>query len=61
MGSRKKASDYNVTAEFVVNNIKNTSNGVNGVAQELQTLFKSDTDVWKTTLKIFIYLDVTIK
>ena len=53
--------DYEITAEFAVNDIKKTSNCGNDVSETLITLVKSDTDVWKPTLKFSYDLDVTVK
>ena len=54
MGSSKDASYYEITDELVVNHINKTFYGGNNVSEELQTMFKSDTDVWDTTLKIVL-------
>ena len=59
--SSKKTSDYEITAEFIVNNIKKTFDRGNDVSEALQTLVKSDTDLWKTTLNISSDTDASIK
>ena len=58
--SRKQASDYENTSDFVVSHIKKTLNCGNNVAEALKNMVKSDTDVWKPTLNISFDLDVTI-
>ena len=50
--SSKQASDYEIIAELVVNNIKNTSDQENYVSDTLGTLSKADTNVWNQTLNI---------
>ena len=52
VGSSKQASDYEITAEFVVSPIKNTIIRGNGVSDAFQLLFKLDTNVWKPTINI---------
>ena len=51
VGSSKQASDYEITAEFVVNHIKKTFDRGNDVAEALRTLVKADTSPWRPTLK----------
>ena len=38
--------------EFIVNHTKKTVDQGNDVSEALQTMVKSDTDVWKPTLNI---------
>jgi hypothetical protein len=38
VGSNKQASDYNITAEFVVNHVKKTFDYGNDVAEAMRTL-----------------------
>ena len=52
VGSSKQASDYEVTAEFVVNHIKKTFERGNDVAEALRTLSKAQTNAWEPTLQI---------
>ena len=59
--SSKQASDYEIIAELVVNNIKNTSDQENDDSDTLRTLAKSDTDVSNPTLKISYNTDASIK
>ena len=51
VGSSKQASDFEITAEFVLNHIKKTFERGKDVAEALRTLVKTDTEVWKPTLK----------
>ena len=48
-------------AEFVVNHTKKTFDRGNNVSEALQTLVKSDTDVWKPTLNFSSDLYVNAK
>ena len=50
VGSSKQASDYEITAEFVVNHIKKTFDRGNDIAEAIRTLNKIDTSLWKPTL-----------
>ena len=61
MLSSKKASDYEITADCVVNHIKNTFDRGKYVSESLRTLVKADIYVWKLTLKIVFDTDVNIK
>ena len=61
VGSSKQASDYEITAEFVVNHIKKTFDRGNDIAEALRTLVKADTNVWKPTLKISTETDSKLK
>jgi hypothetical protein len=60
VGSSKQASDYEITAEFVVNHIKITFDRGNDIAEALRTLVKANTDVWKPTVKISAETDADI-
>jgi hypothetical protein len=42
VGSSKQASDYEMTAEFVVNHIKKTFDRGNDIAEALRTLVKAN-------------------
>jgi hypothetical protein len=61
IGSSKQASDYEITAEFVVNHIKKTFDRGNNISEALRTLVKPDTDAWKSTLKMSVDADTNIK
>ena len=61
MGSRKQASDYDITAEFVVNHIRNKFDRGNNVSEGLRTMAKADTDVWQPMLKISPDTDANTK
>ena len=61
VGSSKQELDYEITAEFAVNHIKNTCDQGNDVAQALQIMVKTETDLWKPTLKISSDTDASIK
>ena len=61
MVSSKKTSDYDITAEFIVNHTKKTFNQGNDVSDALWTLVKSDTDIWKPKIKISSDPNVNIK
>jgi hypothetical protein len=52
VGSSKQASDYEITADFVVNHIKKTFDRGNDIAEALRTLVKANPDVWKPTLMV---------
>jgi hypothetical protein len=54
VGSSKQASDYEITAEFVVNHIKKTFDRGNDIAEAIRTLVKTDTSLWKPTLQVSI-------
>ena len=58
--SSKQAWDYEIMDGLIFGHIKNTFDHGNNVAEALQTLVKSDTDVWNSTLKSSFYLDATI-
>jgi hypothetical protein len=61
LGSRKQASDYEITAEFVVNHIKKTFNRGNNIAEALRTLTRADTEIWKPTFKTSTETDADLK
>ena len=61
VGSSKQASDYEITAEFVVNHIKKSFDRGNDIAEALRTLEGSDTDIWKPILSISKDTDAAIK
>ena len=52
VGSSKQATDYEITAEFVVTHIKKTFDRGNDIAESLRTLVKQDADAWLPTLRI---------
>jgi hypothetical protein len=52
VGSNKQASDYEITAEFVINHIKKTFERGNNVAEALRTLSQAQTSAWEPTLLI---------
>jgi hypothetical protein len=43
VGSSKQASDYEITAEFVVNHVKKTFDRGNDIVEAIRTLTKIDT------------------
>ena len=51
VGSSKQASDYEITAEFVINHIKMTFDRGNDIAESLKEESSCDTDAWKPALK----------
>ena len=61
VGSSKQASDYEITADFVVNHIKKTFDRGNDIAEALRTLVKANPDVWKPTLQASTDADKEIK
>ena len=61
VGSSKQASDYEITAEFVVNHIKKTFDRGNDISEALRTLDKPDTDTWKPALKMSVETDTDLK
>jgi hypothetical protein len=61
VGSSKQASDYEITAEFVVNHIKKTFDRGNDISEALRTLVRPDTDTWKPTLKMSVDTDTSVK
>jgi hypothetical protein len=61
VGSSKQASDYEITAEFVVNHIKKTFDRGNDIAEAIRTLVKTDTSLWKPTLLVSTDSDTAIK
>jgi hypothetical protein len=52
VGSSKQASDYEITAEFVVNHIKKTFDRGNDIAETLRMLVKANTSLWKPPLLV---------
>jgi hypothetical protein len=50
VGSSKQASDFETTAEFLVNYVKKTFDRGHDIAEALRTLEPIDTEVWKPTL-----------
>jgi hypothetical protein len=61
LGSSKQASDYEITAEFVVNRIKKTFDRGNDIAEALRTLVKANTSLWKPTLLVSTETDAPVK
>jgi hypothetical protein len=61
VGSSKQASDYEITAEFVVNHIKKTFDRGNDIAEAIRTLTKIDTSLWKPTLLLSTETDSAVK
>jgi hypothetical protein len=61
VGSSKQASDYEITAEFVVNHIKKTFDRGNDIAEAIRTLTKIDTSMWKPTLLLSTETDSAVK
>jgi hypothetical protein len=61
VGSSKQASDYEITAEFVVNHIKKTSDRGNDIAEAIRTLVKTDTLLWKPSLQVSTGTQPTVK
>jgi hypothetical protein len=59
--SSKQASDYEITAEFVVNHIKKTFDRGNYIAEALRTLVKANTSLWKPTLLMSTETDAPVK
>jgi hypothetical protein len=52
VGSSKQASDYTVTANFVINHIKKTFEYGLDISDALRNLELPDTDKWYTELKV---------
>ena len=50
VGSSRQASDYEITAEYVINYIKKTFDRGNDVSEDLRKLGKTQTDTWKPKL-----------
>jgi hypothetical protein len=61
VGSIKQASDYEITAEFVVNHIKKTFDRCNDIAEALRMLVKANTSLWKPTLLVSTETDAPVK
>jgi hypothetical protein len=51
IGSSKQASDYEVTAEFVINHIKKTFDYGKDIAEALRTLKKPDPESWEPAIQ----------
>jgi hypothetical protein len=54
IGSSKQASDYEVTAEFVINHIKKTFDYGKDIAEALRTLKKPDPESWEPAIQASI-------
>eukprot|EP00957_Ditylum_brightwellii_P201098 15324052-Ditylum_brightwellii.AAC.1 len=52
VGTSMQASDYETTAEFLINYVKKTLDRGNDIAETLCTLVKFETDDWKPKLKV---------
>ena len=52
VGSSKQASDYEVTANFVINHVKKTFDYGKDIGDALKNLKVADTKLWKTKLKV---------
>ena len=50
VGSSRQASDYEITAEYVINYIKKTFDRRNDISEDLRKLDKTQTDTWKPKL-----------
>jgi hypothetical protein len=61
VGSSKQASDYEITAEFVVNHIKKTFDRGNDIARASRALVKANTSLWKPTLCASTETDAPVK
>ena len=61
VGSSKQASDYETTAEFIMNHIKKTFDRGKYVAEAIQKLTKTETDAWKPTLQTSTDLNTEVK
>jgi hypothetical protein len=51
LGSARKASDYEMTTEYIINYIKKTFDYGSDIAQSLKELQDVDTSLWKPTLQ----------
>ena len=51
VGSTKQASDYEATANFVINHIKKTYDYGYDISEALRNLKEPDTNLWKTKLQ----------
>ena len=61
IGTNKQASEYETTAEFVINYIKRTFEHGNDIAETLQTLKNQNTESWMPSLKMSVAIDQTIQ
>jgi hypothetical protein len=61
VGSNKQASDYNITAEFVVNHVKKTFDYGNDIAEAMRTLKIANIDLWMPKLQFSISTDLPTK
>ena len=61
VGSSKQASDYELTAEFVINYIKETFNYGKDIGEAVRTLVNPDPEEWKPTLKFSASTDAATK
>ena len=52
VGLTKQASDYETTAEFIINHIKKTFDRGNNIAEALRTLTKAEVNSWEPTLVV---------
>jgi hypothetical protein len=61
VGSSRQESDYEITAKFVVYHIKKTFDRGNDITEAIRTLVKTDTSLWKPTLKVSTATESTVK
>ena len=61
IGTNKQASEYETTAEFVINYIKRTFEHGNDIAETLRTLKNQNTESWMSSLKMSLAIDQTIQ
>eukprot|EP00957_Ditylum_brightwellii_P091149 6939860-Ditylum_brightwellii.AAC.1 len=52
VGTSMQASDYEMTAQFLINYVKKTFDRGNDVAETLHNLVKFETDDWKPKIKV---------
>ena len=52
VGSKKQASDFEVTYEFLVNYIKRTYDRGNDIAEALRNMRLPETNIWKPSLEV---------
>ena len=57
VGSAKQASDYEVTAEFVLNHIKKTFDHGNDIAESLRLLREPNINLWRPSLRVSLKSD----
>ena len=57
VGTSTQASDYETTAEFLINYVKRTFDRGNNVAETLRNLTKLETETWKPNLKVSTMTD----